>query len=64
MNEEDKKRFARYKKGYIDNENENDYINTNTNNTMKTKLGVVNKVDVNMNVLIGDIISSTSKSKN
>ena len=62
MNEEDKKRFARYKKGYIDNENGTDMNNSNsTSNSIKNKLGVVNKIDVNMNVLITDIMSSKSK---
>jgi hypothetical protein len=62
MNQEDKKRFARYKKGYIENENENDINNYNTN-TNKNKLGIVNKIDVNMNVLITDIMSNKNNTK-
>ena len=66
MNQEDKKRFARYKKGYI--ENENDINNTNnydtSNNNNKNKLGVVNKIDVNMNVLITDIMTNKKNDKN
>jgi hypothetical protein len=61
MNQEDKKRFARYKKGYIENENDND-INSNYN-TSKNKLGVINKIDVNMNVLITDIMSNKKNDK-
>ena len=60
MNQEDKKRFARYKKGYIENENDinnSNYDNNNNNN--KNKLGVVNKIDINMNVLITDIMTNT-----
>ena len=63
MNQEDKKRFARYKKGYIENEND---ININSNyDTInnKNKLGIVNKIDVNMNVLITDIMSNKNNDK-
>ena len=58
MNQEDKKRFARYKKGYIENEND-----TSNNTSNKNKLGIVNKIDINMNVLITDIMSNKNKTK-
>jgi hypothetical protein len=64
MNQEDKKRFARYKKGYIENENDiNNYDTSNSNSNNKNKLGIVNKIDINMNVLITDIMSNKNNTK-
>jgi hypothetical protein len=67
MNEEDKKRFLRYKKGYmptIEEENElngisNKTKNTNTNTT--TKIGFIETININKNVLVNDIIINNSK---
>ena len=67
MNVEDKKRFLRYKKGYmptIEEENElngisNKTKNTNTNTT--TKIGFIETININKNVLVNDIIINNSK---
>lgn len=60
MNEEDKKRFARYRKGYIPTlENENGLNNSNSNNK-NTKIGFIENINVNMNVLVNNIIESNN----
>jgi hypothetical protein len=60
MNQEDKKRFERYRKGYIpQNEDENNSITT----TKNTKIGYIDKIDINKNVLITDIITTNKSSK-
>ena len=60
MNSEDKKRFERYRKGYIpQNEDENNSITT----TKNTKIGYIDKIDINKNVLITDIITTNKSSK-
>jgi hypothetical protein len=67
MNKEDKNRFLRYKKGYmptIEEENElngisNKTKNTNTNTT--TKIGFIETININKNVLVNDIIINNSK---
>lgn len=61
MNEEDKKRFARYRKGYIPTlEDENEVNNSSNNKT--TKIGFIENINVNMNVLVNDIIvNNTTK---
>jgi len=69
MNEEDKKRFLRYKKGYmptIEEENElngisNKTKNTNTNTNTTTKIGFIETININKNVLVNDIIINNSK---
>ena len=60
MNAEDKKRFEIYRKGYIpQNENENESSNTSKN----TKIGYIDKIDINKNVFITDIIITNKTSK-
>ena len=58
MNSEDKKRFERYRKGYIP-EDEN---SSNTNST-NTKIGYIDKININKNVLITEIITTNKSSK-
>ena len=62
MNTEDKNRFARYRKGYIEPSIDMDNINNlnNLNNTKsKQTLGYINKIDVKSDVLINQIIKKT-----
>lgn len=61
MNSEDKKRFERYRKGYIP-EDENT-SNTNNTNTTNTKIGYIDKININKNVLITEIITTNKSSK-
>ena len=61
MNQEDKKRFERYRKGYIP-KNDDDSVGGNTN-SKNTKIGYIDKIDMNKNVLITDIISTNKSSK-
>ena len=60
MNTEDKNRFARYRKGYIEPAIDINNIN-NEHNTIKSKqtLGYINKIDVKSDVLINQIIKKT-----
>ena len=54
MNELDKKRFARYKKGYIhkiDEFDDDKYINNNN-----TKLGHIAKIDVKIDELVKSLV--------
>ena len=61
MNQEDKKRFERYRKGYIpQNEDESNKSSGNYNNT---KIGYIDKININKNVLITDIITTNKSSK-
>jgi len=64
MNEEDKKRFARYRKGYIPTlEDENGINNSNSNsnsNNKTTKIGFIENINVNMKVLVNNIIESNN----
>ena len=62
MNLEDKKRFERYRKGYIP-EDENSSNASNTSNTNNTKIGYIDKININKNVLITDIITTNKSSK-
>jgi hypothetical protein len=63
MNEEDKKRFARYKKGYIPSLEDEEYLNNTYINNKQTKdnlkqkqvLGYINNVTVNTDTLIKNI---------
>ena len=62
MNEEDKKRFARYKKGYIPSLEDDEYLNNfnvikQNKDTIKQKqvLGYINNVTVNTDTLIKNI---------
>ena len=61
MNEDDKKRFARYKKGYIpsleDDEDILNNINKQNKDNLKQKqvLGYINNVTVNTDTLIKNI---------
>ena len=61
MNAEDKKRFERYRKGYIP-QNENESIENRNSNTT-TKIGYIDKIDINKNILITDIITTNKTSK-
>lgn len=62
MNQEDKKRFERYRKGYIPkNEDDNQYGISNT--IKNTKIGYIDKIDINKNILITDIITTNKTSK-
>jgi len=64
MNQEDKKRFARYRKGYIPSlEDENEIFNNkktdlNDNSKQKTILGYINNINVNSDILIKNITSN------
>jgi hypothetical protein len=71
MNEEDKKRFARYKKGYVISSKEEEEFLSNYNNNNSNKqdkdilkqkqvLGYINSVSVNPDALINNI---TNKNK-
>ena len=66
MNEEDKKRFARYKKGYIPSLEDEEYLNnfnvikqTKDNLKQKQVLGYINNVTVNTDTLIKNITNKT-----
>lgn len=52
MNSEDKKRFERYRKGYIEPNDECNNTNTNT-------LGNINTITINKDNLITSIIDKT-----
>tara|TARA_Y100000389_G_C17162264_1_gene364986 strand:- start:10 stop:195 length:186 start_codon:yes stop_codon:yes gene_type:complete len=54
MNSEDKKRFERYRKGYIEPNDEFNNTNTNTNT-----LGNINTITINKDNLITSIIDKT-----
>ena len=54
MNSEDKKRFERYRKGYIEHNDEFNNTNTNTNT-----LGNINTITINKDNLITSIIDKT-----
>ena len=57
MNDSDKKRFARYKKGYIqkiDEFNDDKYINNNKN--INTQLGHINKINVKIDELVKSLV--------
>ena len=62
MNQEDKKRFERYRKGYIP-QNEDESYSVNSNSTKNTKIGYIDKIDINKNVLITDIITTNKSNK-
>ena len=67
MNEEDKKRFARYRKGYyISPEDEEEYLNNlniakQNKDILKQKqvLGYINTVIVNSDILIKNITNKS-----
>ena len=62
MNEEDKKRFARYRKGYIPTLEDENEVNNSNNKT--TKIGFIENINVNMNILVNDIIVTNSTRTN
>ena len=62
MNAEDKKRFERYRKGYIP-QNENESIENHNSSNTTTKIGYIDKIDINKNILITDIITTNKTSK-
>ena len=67
MNEEDKKRFARYRKGYvISSEDEEEFLNNlniskqnKDNIKQKQVLGYINTVVVNPDILIKNITNKS-----
>jgi hypothetical protein len=63
MNEEDKKRFARYYPGYIEpqvEEDDNPETNENNdNNDKKNVLGYIDKIDIDKDKLVNDTIKNT-----
>ena len=66
MNLEDKKRFARYKKGYIPSLEDDEYLNNfnlikQNKDTIKQKqvLGYINNVTVNTDTLIKNITNKS-----
>ena len=61
MNQEDKERFARYRKGYIQPIEDNEDNNSSNTYNIKNKIGVINKIDINTNVLIKDVIVNKNK---
>jgi len=56
MNSEDKKRFERYRKGYIEPNDEDNTTNANT-------LGNINTITINKDNLITSIIDKTKTVK-
>ena len=56
MNSEDKKRFERYRKGYIEPNDEDNTTNSNT-------LGNINTITINKDNLITSIIDKTKTLK-
>jgi len=73
MNEADKKRFARYRPGYIEPPSQpeiKDVENQETNNEKNTKsekvkdtLGFVEKINVNQDDLINQVLSEMAMNK-
>ena len=61
MNSEDKKRFERYRKGYIP-KNENETV-SGSNNNNNSKIGYIDNININKNELITDIITTNKTSK-
>jgi len=64
MNEEDKQRFARYRKGYV--EPIESINNTNDDNKLKKKqtLGYIEKIEVNTDSLVKEITKNTTNTIN
>ena len=64
MNEEDKQRFARYRKGYI--EPVESINNTNDDNKLKKKqtLGYIEKIEVNTDSLVKEITTNKTNTIN
>jgi hypothetical protein len=63
MNEEDKKRFARYMKGYIPTEEDNELLNIDIHNSEKKKkeqLGYVEEIKINKDEIINNVLTSNS----
>ena len=69
MNDEDRKRFARYYPGYfepqdiIEEDNDDDKNNENQSEK-KNILGYIDKIDINKNKLIIDTIVSNTANSN
>jgi hypothetical protein len=62
MNEEDKKRFARYYPGYIeppeqDDTLENDTLENDNSNDKKNVLGYIDKINIDKEKLVNDAIT-------
>jgi hypothetical protein len=57
MNEDDKKRFARYRPGYIETEdNEDEIVKKKTSEEAATKLGFVDQINIDSDDLISQVI--------
>lgn len=66
MNKEDKERFARYRKGYIEpeNDNSNNIDNLfNIDKKKKTQIGFIDNIDVKIDNLIKNVIDSKASKK-
>jgi hypothetical protein len=67
MNQEDKKRFARYRPGYKEppptQEDEKDEHNDTNKRTNKDTLGFVEKIEIDPNDLINQIINEVEQKK-
>jgi len=65
MNEIDKLRFARYRKGYVEpiyNDDKNDDKNNKNNtNKIKKELGYINVIQLNPDNLVSTIIKTQNK---
>ena len=66
MNQEDKKRFARYRKGFISSKEDDDLLFLHIKNNQISKeskktqsLGYINNIDVNSENLIKNITNKT-----
>ena len=75
MNEEDKKRFARYKKGYIPKSEDDDFIINLDKQTKQEKhskdiikqttvLGYINNIDIQTDTMIKNITNKNITNKN
>lgn len=63
MNKEDKERFARYRKGYIAPENEDENTLDILDKKKKTQMGFIDNIEVKVNNLVKDIIDTKAISK-
>ena len=63
MNEEDKKRFARYRPGWIEPEESQSDTDTTEPTDSKNKLGFIDKdkISVNQDELLKEVIKSSGK---
>ena len=57
MNEEDKKRFARYRPGFIEPDSEDDETN------LTTKIGFIENVNINQESLVNEVLKELESKK-